>query len=206
MVTAGILPFRENSHGRAGNRTLGLMISSQRLCPLEMGRKVLLFVFSLRQSTCVCLVGGEWLPVPSIVMELRFVCRPGKWLSALQEGRCCVFKVLHHSQASSYIESQCVFIGNESSEPPRVTSVDLSSQSLASLRVACGHSSVLSAVSYRPPVECVETSYYCRTARDTTCSRQWILFLLVVLRRHFHTTLQAVHTPNWFQAIGFMRR
>jgi len=31
MVTAGILPFRENSHGRAGNRTRDLMISSQRL-------------------------------------------------------------------------------------------------------------------------------------------------------------------------------
>ena len=28
---AGILPFRENSHGRTGNRTLDLMISSQRL-------------------------------------------------------------------------------------------------------------------------------------------------------------------------------
>jgi len=31
MVTAGILPFRKNSHGRAGNRTRHLMISSQRL-------------------------------------------------------------------------------------------------------------------------------------------------------------------------------
>ena len=35
MVTAGILPFRENSHGRTGNRTRGLMISSQRLWPLD---------------------------------------------------------------------------------------------------------------------------------------------------------------------------
>jgi len=35
MVTAGILPFRENSHGRAGNRTRDLMISSQRLWPLD---------------------------------------------------------------------------------------------------------------------------------------------------------------------------
>ena len=35
MVTAGILPFRENSHGRAGNRTRDLMISSQRLRPLD---------------------------------------------------------------------------------------------------------------------------------------------------------------------------
>ena len=29
VVTAGTLPFRENSHGRAGNRTRDLMISSQ---------------------------------------------------------------------------------------------------------------------------------------------------------------------------------
>jgi len=36
MVTAGILPFRENSHGRAGNRTRDLMISSQRLWPLRV--------------------------------------------------------------------------------------------------------------------------------------------------------------------------
>jgi len=35
MVAAGILPFRENSHGRAGNRTRDLMISSQRLWPLD---------------------------------------------------------------------------------------------------------------------------------------------------------------------------
>jgi len=35
MVTTEILPFRENSHGRAGNRTRDLMISSQRLWPLD---------------------------------------------------------------------------------------------------------------------------------------------------------------------------
>jgi len=35
MVTAGILSFRENSHGRAGNRTRDLVISSQRLWPLD---------------------------------------------------------------------------------------------------------------------------------------------------------------------------
>jgi len=35
MVTAGILPFGENSHGRAGNWTRDLMISSQRLWPLD---------------------------------------------------------------------------------------------------------------------------------------------------------------------------
>jgi len=30
MVTVGILPFRENSHRKAGNRTRDFMISSQR--------------------------------------------------------------------------------------------------------------------------------------------------------------------------------
>ena len=35
MVTAGNLPFRENSYGRTGNRTRDLMISSQRLWPLD---------------------------------------------------------------------------------------------------------------------------------------------------------------------------
>ena len=35
MVTAGILPFRENSHSIAGNRTRNLMISRQRLWLLD---------------------------------------------------------------------------------------------------------------------------------------------------------------------------
>ena len=35
MVTAGIFPFKENSHGRTGNRTRDLIISSQRLWPLD---------------------------------------------------------------------------------------------------------------------------------------------------------------------------
>ena len=35
MVTAGIFSFKENSHGRAGNRTRDLMISNQRLLPLD---------------------------------------------------------------------------------------------------------------------------------------------------------------------------
>jgi len=35
MVTARILPFREYSHGRTGNRTRDLMISSQRLWSLD---------------------------------------------------------------------------------------------------------------------------------------------------------------------------
>ena len=35
MVTVGIFPLEENSLGRAGNRTRDLMISSQRLRPLD---------------------------------------------------------------------------------------------------------------------------------------------------------------------------
>jgi hypothetical protein len=35
MVTAGIFPFKETSHGRAGNRTRDFMISNQRLWPLD---------------------------------------------------------------------------------------------------------------------------------------------------------------------------
>jgi hypothetical protein len=35
MVTAGVLPFRENSHGRAGSLTRDLMVSSQKLGPLD---------------------------------------------------------------------------------------------------------------------------------------------------------------------------
>ena len=35
MVTAGIFPFKENSHGTAGNPIRDLMISSQRLWPLD---------------------------------------------------------------------------------------------------------------------------------------------------------------------------
>jgi len=35
MVTAGILPFRENSHGRTGNRSRDLMISRKIVWPLD---------------------------------------------------------------------------------------------------------------------------------------------------------------------------
>ena len=35
MVTMGILPHKENSHGWAGNRTWDLVISSQKLRPLD---------------------------------------------------------------------------------------------------------------------------------------------------------------------------
>jgi hypothetical protein len=35
MVTMRIPPYKENSHGRAGNRTWDLVISSQKLLPLD---------------------------------------------------------------------------------------------------------------------------------------------------------------------------
>ena len=48
MVTAGIFPFKENSYGRAGNRTRNLTISSQKLWPLdhEAGRMEIYLVFT----------------------------------------------------------------------------------------------------------------------------------------------------------------
>ena len=51
MVTVGILPFRENSHGRTGNRTRDLMISRQRLWPLdhEAGQNANLTLFQKRE-------------------------------------------------------------------------------------------------------------------------------------------------------------
>ena len=42
MVTAGILPFKENSHGRAGNPIRDLMISSQRLTTRPRGWSTLI--------------------------------------------------------------------------------------------------------------------------------------------------------------------
>ena len=59
MVTAGILPFRENSHGRAGNRTRDLMVTSQRLWPLdrEAGRHCLnvdLYYFKRSKDVVAC--------------------------------------------------------------------------------------------------------------------------------------------------------
>jgi hypothetical protein len=35
MVTMGIFPFKEKSHGGTGNLTRDLMISSQKLWPLD---------------------------------------------------------------------------------------------------------------------------------------------------------------------------
>jgi len=65
MVTAGILPFRENSHGRARNRTRDLMISSQRLWPLDHDAGPFSERFGFKNATLcswsvfLCLV---WIP------------------------------------------------------------------------------------------------------------------------------------------------
>jgi len=52
MVTAGILPFWENSHGRTGNRTRDLMISRQRLWSLD--HKAVLIIIYLSWSLATC--------------------------------------------------------------------------------------------------------------------------------------------------------
>jgi len=50
MVTVGILPFRKNSHGRAGNRPRDLVISSQRLWPLDQEADHLKTMFENRRG------------------------------------------------------------------------------------------------------------------------------------------------------------
>jgi len=61
MVTAGILPFRENSDGRAGNRTRDLMIIRQRLWPLDHEAGPFAFVW-----WCIFLTTHSCLEKPSI--------------------------------------------------------------------------------------------------------------------------------------------
>jgi hypothetical protein len=72
-------------------------------------------LFAVFSKGRVCMVGSQWLAVLNTVLELRFVYRPGNWLSAFQKGHCCGLTMLHQSQASSYIESHCVCIDHESS-------------------------------------------------------------------------------------------
>jgi len=56
MVTAGILPFRENSHHRAKNRTRDLMISSQTLTTRPRGWSVyVMLVNEIRVSPALVL-------------------------------------------------------------------------------------------------------------------------------------------------------
>ena len=57
MVTAGIFPFKENSHGRAENRTQRLMISSQRLWTIdhEVGQCVFVALVS-QYAKCMVLI------------------------------------------------------------------------------------------------------------------------------------------------------
>ena len=61
----GIFPFKENSHGRAGNRTRDLMISNQRLRPVdhEAGRwQILKFP--------VCAQLRNWIGRTNILKEV----------------------------------------------------------------------------------------------------------------------------------------
>ena len=74
MVTAGIFPFKENSHGRAGNRTRDLMISSQRLWPLdhEAGRgdwvvlrNICVYLWT-KQAVCIAWLCNMQFHIPRI--------------------------------------------------------------------------------------------------------------------------------------------
>jgi hypothetical protein len=91
MVTMGIFPFEKNPRGRTGNRTRDLMISSQKLWPLdheaghptrvinvEIGKRSLitlphrvrhLLLISWRSSLFLC--KGLWKSIPSSIQTLK---------------------------------------------------------------------------------------------------------------------------------------
>jgi len=71
MVTAGILPFRENSHSGTGSRTRDLMISRQRLWPpdYEADRTYssMLADFLLVSNINQCYFLDEWTVADALV-------------------------------------------------------------------------------------------------------------------------------------------
>ena len=81
MVTAGILPFKENSHGRTGNRTRDLMISSQILWPLdhETGHTQicrLILYFSHNKQLIFPLYNINWLVSVTEMKSIYCAVRP----------------------------------------------------------------------------------------------------------------------------------
>ena len=64
MVTAGIFPFKENSHVRAGNRTRNLVISSQRLSPLDHEAGRFTSTYSLPTLTSVTIKQWSCTSIP----------------------------------------------------------------------------------------------------------------------------------------------
>ena len=71
MVTAGIFHFRENSHGRAGNQTRDLTISSQR--DHEVGHIIFLccaFFYHHGMSRLQIADGGDGLQISSVAAHI----------------------------------------------------------------------------------------------------------------------------------------
>ena len=60
MVTAGIFPFKENSHSRDGNQTRDLMISNQRLWPLGHEAGSSPFSLCTRKGTPISFNREQW--------------------------------------------------------------------------------------------------------------------------------------------------
>jgi len=79
VVTAGILPFRENSYGWAGNRTRDLMISCQRLWPIdhEAGHVVKCIKESFITVICPSLVQKIFPPLCRAKSKWNYI----SWLS-----------------------------------------------------------------------------------------------------------------------------
>ena len=69
MVTVGILPFMENSHGKARNQTRVLVISSQRLWPLdhEAGHSGMLCNYTTISNYAIWYTN---IPIPTTVLNL----------------------------------------------------------------------------------------------------------------------------------------
>ena len=53
MATVGIFLFKENSHGRTGNRTRDLMLSSQRDCPLDHETGPMVYSRSVKKEQAI---------------------------------------------------------------------------------------------------------------------------------------------------------
>ena len=110
MVTAGVLPFGENSHGRAENRTWDLMISSQTLWPLdhEAGLKAYPKVPGLATTPKIEILHTFMTADASVPLLLSFVkatfCVEIKlclFLCVLRVG--CIFR-------KNYFRKQCIVV------------------------------------------------------------------------------------------------
>jgi len=95
MVTAGILPFKQNSHGRVGNRNRDLMISSQRLWPLDHEAGLSLsYSKAIRNSRTKSHSNGrEEISWIINKIQLRGLLSPGIWR--------CVVSLLHADISSN---------------------------------------------------------------------------------------------------------